>query len=113
MLTEDVGTLFSVQFCIGNKDVDDDKIDGLTNPSWQSYLNIALLREQNLTISTNGLSVFFNWFLDSEEVRLGERPTDAIVKKACAHITDDFKRVKAMNDMKDDIYKEWSGRAAE
>ena len=113
VLTEDVGTLESLfSSALANKDVDDDKIAGLTKSRLANLLlSIALLREQNLTISTNGLSVFFNWFLDSEEVRLGERPTDAHVKKACAHITDDFKRVKAMNDMKDDIYKEWSGRA--
>ena len=36
---------------------------------------------------------------------------EAIACSVCAHISDDFKRVKAMNSMKDDIYKEWSGRA--
>ena len=109
VLTEDVGTLESLfSSALANKDVDDDKIAGLTKSRLANLLlSIALLRGESCHIYE---WLFFNWFLDSEEVRL-ERPTDAHVKKACAHITDDFKRVKAMNDMKDDIYKEWSGRA--
>ena len=74
-------------------------------------LSISLMRDKGYTIPANGLSVFFNWFLDTEESRLGERPSDEEVRSECAHISDDFKRVKAMNSMKDDIYKEWSGRA--
>jgi len=113
VLAQDVGTMESLfSSAQANKDVDCDKILGLTKSRLANLLlSISFLREQNYTISTDGLSVFFNWFLDSEELRLGERPSDAHVRKTCANIKDDFQRVKAMNDMKDDIYKEWSGRA--
>jgi hypothetical protein len=96
----------------GNKDVDTDKISGLTKTRIANCLiAIRTIRERGHSISLDGLSTFFNWFLDSEELRLGERPSDADVIKECAHIKDDFQRVKAMNEMKDDIYKEWSGSA--
>tara|TARA_R100001510_G_C7638444_1_gene196291 strand:+ start:149 stop:1537 length:1389 start_codon:yes stop_codon:yes gene_type:complete len=95
-----------------NKNVDTDKISSLTKTRIANCLiAIRTVRERGHSISLDGLSAFFNWFLDSEELRLGERPSDADVRKQCAHIKDDFQRVKAMNEMKDDIYKEWSGSA--